>query len=149
MRGRQFRLGVVTALVHFNHTLTVIHVDVSMLRHQVKIKKETYSPTNNLFRRPNYYELIGRQNSYNARVQGSTPKYQLRRSNGTNGQKFGSYASGRRAHVLGGTTPRARHARTCGYSRFSEEASALPAARGVEKQGGRSQRHADHTRGFD
>jgi hypothetical protein len=34
-------------------------------------------------------------------------------------------------------------------SRFFEEASTLPAARDVEQQGGRRQRHADHRGGFD
>jgi hypothetical protein len=31
---------------------------------------------------------------------------------------------------------------------FPKEASTLPVARGVEQQGGRRQRHADHSSGF-
>jgi hypothetical protein len=54
------------------------------------------------------------------------------------------------AHTVPGvTTPGARHAWPSGYSRFFEEASALPAARSSEQQGGRSQRHADHCGGFE
>jgi hypothetical protein len=34
--GRQFRLGVVTALALCNHSLTLKYVDGSMLRHRVK-----------------------------------------------------------------------------------------------------------------
>jgi precorrin isomerase len=35
MRGRLFRLGVVTTLALGNHSLTLIYVDVSMIRHRV------------------------------------------------------------------------------------------------------------------
>jgi hypothetical protein len=34
--GRQFRLGVVTALTLGNHFLTFLYVDVSMRRHHLK-----------------------------------------------------------------------------------------------------------------
>jgi hypothetical protein len=70
------------------------------------------------------------------RAQGSTTKSQLRHNNGADEQIFGCYVNGRRARVIGGTTPPARHAQPSGYSRISEEASALPAARGAEQQGG-------------
>jgi hypothetical protein len=68
---------------------------------------------------------------------GPTTKSQLRRSNGTDEQRFVCYANGRRARVPGGTTLGPRHARRSGYSRTSQEASALPAARGSKQQEGR------------
>jgi hypothetical protein len=58
-------------------------------------------------------------------------------NNGTEEQGFGCYANVRRAHIPGGTTPGARLARPSDYSRLSEEASTLPAARGLEQQGER------------
>jgi hypothetical protein len=65
-------------------------------------------------------------------VQGSSNKSQLRRNNGTDVQRSGCYANGRRARVPGGTTPGARYVRPGDDSRLSEEASALPAARVLE-----------------
>jgi hypothetical protein len=55
------------------------------------------------------------------REQGSRTKSQLRHNNGTDEQRFGCNAKGRRAHVPGCTTPGARHARPSGYSRLSEK----------------------------
>jgi hypothetical protein len=114
-----------------------------------KIKKASYSLINNCYRRQNYYDYIGTGAItiiivVAARAQDATTKSWLRRSNGTDEQRFGCYANGRRAHVPGGTTPGARYARPSGYSRFSEEASSLSAARGSEQQSGRRQRHAVH-----
>jgi hypothetical protein len=68
-----------------------------------------------------------------AHARGSTTKSQLRRSNGTDEQRFGCYANIRRAHVLGSTTPRVSYARPSGYSLLSEVASALPAAHDSEQ----------------
>jgi hypothetical protein len=55
------------------------------------------------------------------REQGSRTKSQLRHNNGTDEQRFGCNANGRRVHVPGGTTPGARHDRPSGYSRLSEK----------------------------
>jgi hypothetical protein len=94
----------------------------------------SYSLINNTYRGHNYYNYIGPGSrtiitADAARAQGSTTKSQLRHNNGTDEQGFGCCANGRSAHILGGTTPGARHARPSGYSRRSEEASTLPAAR--------------------
>jgi hypothetical protein len=48
-------------------------------------------------------------------------------------QGFESYANSRRAHFPGGTALGAQHARPSCYSRLSEEASALSAARDSEQ----------------
>jgi hypothetical protein len=98
----------------------------------------SYSQLKNCYCRHNYYDYIGPGGrtiliAVVARAQGSTTKPQLSRKNGTDEQRFGCYANGRRARVPGGTTPGARHARPSCYSRFSEEASTLPAARGTEQ----------------
>jgi hypothetical protein len=83
------------------------------------------------------------------RAQGSNTKSQFRNNNGTDEQGFGCYANSRRAHVPGGTAPGARHAWPSGYSRLPGKASTLPTTRCLEQQGGRRQRHADHSGGFD
>jgi hypothetical protein len=77
-----------------------------------------------------------------ARAQGSIIKVQLKRNNVTDEKRFRCYANGRRAQIQGGTTPGALYARPSGYSRLSEEASALLAACGSKQQGRRIQRHA-------
>jgi hypothetical protein len=73
----------------------------------------------------------------------------LRRNNGTDGQIIGCYANGHDARVKSGITPGARQDRHSAYSRLSEEASALSAARFSGQQGGKSEIHADFSGDLD
>jgi hypothetical protein len=56
---RTFRLGVDTALALCNHSLTFRICRCLDAKPSCKKKKESYSLTNNCYRRHNYYDYIG------------------------------------------------------------------------------------------
>jgi hypothetical protein len=155
MESRPFRLCVDTALALCNHSLTFricrcLDAKTSCKNKEGKLftNKQLLSSTKLL--RLNW---SGRQNNYNcrfsARAQDSITNSQLRNNNGTDEQGSECYANGRHARVPGGTTPGARCAKPSGYSRRSEEASTLPAARGSDQRSGLRQRHVEHSGGLD